>query len=76
MEENNTPLSEPNKTSSTSIKTAIGGILIFVGLLFSLLIAVFYLQVDIPISHKDFAGLIVAIQLEVIGLAILLFKRK
>jgi hypothetical protein len=52
LEENNTPLSEPNKTSSTSIKTAIGGILIFVGLLFSLLIAVFYLQVDIPISHK------------------------
>ncbi len=71
MEEDNRLASaKPNKESSSSYLAGVGVIIFIIGLFLNVSIAGFYLQSLNPPAHNDFASVLIAIQLQIIGLAL------
>ncbi len=70
MEGNNKMSSEKPK-ESTSLLAAIGAIILIAGLLFTSLLANFYLNSQNPPSHVDFASALITVELQIIGLALI-----
>jgi uncharacterized membrane-anchored protein len=73
LEENKTASPEQNKASLTK---ALGALLIFIGMFFSVSTVVPYLKHNFSVSPKDLLVLIILIQVEVVGLALLIQNKK